>query len=737
MEWWRSTEVTVFLDGLDRIPLPRRSLDAWLSKTADEIRDGGIRLLITTRPELASAAALALGIAGQKPPGAILSIGAFSEWEAALAAKQLGRPHLARHRHPALMYYRAQVETADDGAGVPREQVVAAFLDHRLQRVAAFVAEVPFESISSYVDGVGRLLWHSADGTLSRDDLRSLEQQDPQIYRALRAENLIVASGHTGRFDPDDLAEHLAGRHVDLDTATAQVDAHLQVPLKLGALRSALEQRCARDPAQTQPYVERLLGSLDQHGSPAIIPVASSIIQAHADLSPLLPIALMLGRHSKQMNMFAHWGDGLQLLELFCDRRWTTGQRLQLLWSLAKRESAYDWRPKHWLTPHEAPNFQETPWRSRFIMALLEAGREGLEFLLAHFQSQEALPETTESNLGDLARGCFFLVSPFQLETAFVVLSAGGVEQARDLRRQLAHAWPRRVLPILQAEPPFLQVEDLIDLLGHILEENRPLQVAVEQAGRWLAVPKFGRDRRLLRILASAGQAHAANELLTRADLNAEDVYSFFGLEGSELRPLVSAVLKMAQEQQKQNLLEGLAWGTPTADQARALCAPLQECFTHGWAPRQLALLLESMLRACIDDSLPYPEVFELATVALRAGNKDCTRMIIYACCGSTPDEALPEAGRELRRKIVALLVRTDTDAELLQLFASKLMQAQADSSFYREQVLQLALCCTSFDVFADFPEWDEALFRLAGALRSEVALRRQHGARIQKVAEK
>ena len=691
--WLESTDMVVFVDGLDRTTASvRRKLYDWLSNTRARLQDLRLRMVLTTRPELEKSIADSIAMGALEPGKNVVTPGDYDELEAATAAQKLGRPDLAKYRHPGMMSFCSELGILDAGLMLSREEAVAAFLKQRLGQMTlqdGFLSE----DMDDFVESLGRVVADSPDGLLSKQATKLLRSSHHQIYQAFRRENLISTLEDGARLEPDELAEHLGGRHLQIDKAMADIAEYLSYPLKLGALRSAIEQACAKDAAKSKGWIDHLMQEWIRTQNESMISVLCSIVQGHREIVPLREEVLRIAKSWKKENLFAFWGEGLELLNLLSDPRWAPEDRVTLLWALARNENGFDWRVKHWSTPRYAPNFHVTLWRQRMLTAIRVANVDGLKFLMRYFDSREELPETSEANLGDLAQGCFFLSADGLMVEAMRLLANDSRQSCKRLLEMLPRSYPLEVLEVLAIRPDFLDRDRLVELLSDT-SRGGVLPLARELATRWLGGdPAFRGNRSLLRLLCAAGEVWAATELVRQGRLHREDVASLFYLTDLTIFiALLSDALALADfSDPEDEIVHGLEMALCSAQQVQPLTTLLAARCPDGAVPVGVALLLETMLNAYMHHDEPAVGLFELVRSAIRGSDTAARSVLLYACSGPTKDHELTTRGKELRMALLRCFHDFEAEPGLLRRMTQHLIERQHDNASCMELVLSLA----------------------------------------------
>ncbi|UCV11318.1 hypothetical protein KI614_14395 [Dechloromonas denitrificans] len=710
INWFRSTSLLIFLDGLDRALIPRNTLQKWLQNTMAEAEDSAGRFVFTTRPEIFEVVKSALGSKLK-----IAGLEEFSEFEAIQAAEKLGIPELAKYRHPRMMSFCANLWSIDLTKSFRPEEAVAAFIKHAVAEIA-FEYSLLSELIEIALDDLGMELANSPSGLLEADSLRRFLLQHNSIYIALRKSNFLSVHHERGRLEVDEIAEHLAGRHVCINEELTNWSSINESPLKVGALRSALEQLAARDPAAAFPFVEQLAETYIRLGDKTCLSLVCSSISAHTDLIPFTDIALRLANSWRKSNLFSSWGPGRALLDLVSNCRWNANFRLSLLWSLAKNESGYDWRTKHWLTPSYAPNFHVTEWRSRFLKVIAETPAESLRFLLDWFDSDIPLQDTNEAAMCNLAQGCFFLTAKSRLETALELLANDKRPSCRLMLDYLAHSYPEHIHQVLLNGADFLPFPTKVGLALAMTTDDGPHPAATQLAQHWLRVERHQAEQHLLlRILSHAGDAAAAQQLIACESLALEDISALYGLAADNFSEVLDELLK--REAIRDQVLHGLAVGRPKAEHVLPLSRALLKVFNETPPTNELGRLTESILYAASGTNEPKEELLKLVAMVIARGNAEVRMNLVFFAAGNSEDRMLSERKQSLQVSVLNMLKDRENAPENLKTLAQFLILKHSEDSFVRSYLLELGRRHPNSICFSDLGGWTAATEKLTSYL--------------------
>ncbi|MBV4456393.1 NACHT domain-containing protein [Pseudomonas sp. COR58] len=685
-QWLNRTPLLVIIDGLDRAPSFSGHLHRWVDASLAQLTQSQLQLVLTGRPETMERLKAPLELSErvyqpQKGSRQIL-LKDFSEEEALAAAGLLGDVGLARYRHPSMMSFCAQIRARSD-VELEETQIVDGFIGHRLGQ-AINEHDLLNERLERFVWRFAHALAHSEQGVLSGAEAFDVPGFDESAYEALRRINFIVQAEDVLRIEPDQVSERLQGRHLDVAKSIAGLGLIKAFPLKVGALRFALADLARRDAGQAKVQLALLVEHAGQERMGIARSLACSTFDALPDWGSLEPLAAQLGKGYPGNSISLMFDSGSVLLDLMASARWTAGQRVRLLWTLATTESGYDWRHRHWRRIDREPNFHVTPWRKRMLAAIQDPQSDAWRFLIERFDSQAAFEDCNEANLGHLAQGLFFLGAETCTWTALQALTQSEGKESADMMEMLAREYAGQVLDLMAQ----VQASALFGLrhkqaLARGLSAL-PVSPAIAQAASGLMAATDDPELRTtcLRMLARGGDAASVRELISAPDLADVDVAVCLGYSGAQFQAFAERVFeRVLQREVDVQALSGFHYGLGAPEQIGAHFAVLAPLFTQVLerlpeAANPVALILESYIRKAIDHDATWPGVFELAERVLFSEDVDARRKIIYACTGEDSDAPGIE-GQRLRTRMIEALVERETDPENLELLQVKLLSDQ------------------------------------------------------------
>jgi hypothetical protein len=684
-DWLRSTHLQVFVDGLDRALVSNRRLASWLERTASDLHDYDWQLVATTRPEIAGLVRQALG-----SDIALIDAEGYSEVEAMEAAEKLGASALSRYRHPRMMSFCARLQMTHGAQAFRHEQAIEKFLAESAERVAG-EAEILPDTIEVALLDLSVALADSATGVLSTAMSRAFQDRHPAAYEALRKENILLVQQGLLRVDIDEIAEHLAGHHTNVRTQVSHWKEIRSIPLKAGALRAAMEQLAVVSPADVTLCVERLVAENAMQDDPVLVSLLCSVITTLEDPSPMKDVATALISTWRKPNFLAAWGTGLNLLNFAGGSRWQPMDRIELLWIQARLENGTDWRSKHWLKPHIYNDFQITPWRSRFLSAIQQAGCPAWSFLASHFHANASLAGSKEANLGDLAQGMFVIAAEFDLTEA--IAFAGRLDSHRKsegILTMLATRYPTEVRDILldaTTTPPSCRLVYMIDHMQN--DDWGPHAAAIELAQHWLNSSEFSAHRRaLLRIMGNAGNADAAWELLSSGNLESAEVATIFSLDVQRFVRKLEELLSRGEGLEE--VLEGLSRGDMKPDQVDPLAIQLCNLQLGEPLATAAAYICEKMAYVFLTTRGYSNEFLKLARRILELPFPRARSALIYPSSTRYRSES-ENTLHPLQVKLLELLAEVETDLENLNTLCFKLGQNYPNNKQVRDYCLELS----------------------------------------------
>jgi hypothetical protein len=681
--WLKSTQLEVFVDGLDRAVVSSRKLASWLEKTASDIHDFDWRLIVTTRPEIKGYVEQALG------PGVIvIEVGGYSDAEAQEAARRLGESALARYRNPRMMFFCARLLTTHGPSAFRHEQAVERFLAASVIRAAGDSDLLP-DIVEAALADLSVALAMSETGVLSISNSRVFRVAHAVAYEALRNENILISAQGALRVDIDEIAEHLAGRQTEIAVQISRWNEIRAIPLKAGALRAALEQLAATSPADAAQHVSELASTNVLTDDPVVVSLLCAVISALDDPSPMKDTAIALLNTWKKANFLAAWGTGFDLLNLADMVLWKQADRVELLWLLAPMEHGLDWRNKHWVKPHVYSSYHVTPWRRRFLNAILQASAAGWSFLQKHFDSSAELLGSNEAKLGDLAQGAF--VSTAQPDLAVALDFADRMpdhHMRSNLMTWLAIRYPFPLCELFVSEKTILSSDRMVEMARAMRNDDwSPHPATAQLAAHWLDRPEFSSHRRtLLRLVAVAGNAEAACELLNFDHLDSTEVPAIFALHAEQFVQALAALLSSPGDLGA--VFDGLSQDQMNVEHVGLISSQMLRLTINSDLEPKLASLCEYMLYPCLAAGSYPPEILLLARRILELPSARARSFLIYPASSAREPDA---SKNDLQEQLLRLIAELETDLENLNTLCFKLNQNYSDSSEMKAYCEELA----------------------------------------------
>lgn len=703
IEWLGVESSLIFVDGLDRAPAPfRAGLLRWAEGTVAELSRAPSKLVITTRPETIAPLLVTLG--PQERLYQHVELGEFTKTEAEDAAQALGRPELARIHHPSLMAFAASLGVNDlvTAYRLRPSEIVEAYVEHRLRMIET-ESGLLAETVSAFIDRMARTLAESPDGELGAGDLAALRSADASAYDAVRRSNLLSIIRKTGRVEPDEVSEHLQSRHTDPEVELARLESILKRPLKLGALRAKLVSLAGNDAPDTKKYADTLLGELESRQDVALLSVACSMLAAFMDSRSALPLARRIGAIWKRENFLTVHGFGSELLALLSASRWSTSERLELLWTQSTNESGFDWRPKHWLRPIRNPSSTMTPWCVAMVDALALAGGDGFRFLLQHVDSDHAFSDTDEAALGDLAHGLYVMAAASHFIEAFLVAATAPPRTGAKIRAHLAERYPDRTisdLPELIANGcvPGVDVSEMLRLASFDEHDPANLESTLRQL---LSRPRGDVWRNeCLRLLSGRGDAGAAKELVDRDGLTLDDVFTFHQHTGAVYAFLIDRLYaRIRNGECEPDLLSGLRLSTSDIEADLLLSATQMHLQATPSHVIKIASLTEHLMSGALKAERPPRALPDLINDILAIGNPAANGFLIYGATGHRRESFLSEAGDKLRVAITEMLLARVDDSHGIDRMVNLIAERYRDEAQAIDWIVQLFHRHPKFDV--------------------------------------
>jgi hypothetical protein len=689
--WLQHTPLLVLIDGLDRAPAFSRHLNQWMDLTLAQMTKTQLKLVLTGRPETIGRLHANLEFSSlvfTPHYGApLIQLDDFTDDEAGLAAARLGDPSLARYRHPSMMWFSAQIQ-AEAGFALRPGQIVDRFIEHRKRQVISD-HEILSEQLAEFIECVSKALARSEQGLLAFSGLSGMPGFNLAAYEALRRGNFIIEAQGQLRVEPDEVSERLHGRCLDVAQTISDLPCLNAFPLKMGALRSALTDLAVSDADQAVVQLQRLIQSVQEGPMDIARSLACSVFEALPDWTSLEPLAATMGRNCQERNIFLIFEPNESLLKLLTSDRWSEEQRIRLLWELAKGESGYDWREKHWLGHRLQPGFSVTPWRQAMLQVLEESQGNSWTFLIERFGLTHALQDTSESVMGDVARALFYLSAKKRMWSALQALAVNDSEYTRQMLRLLARDFPDQVAVLIQTilESRVFGLSALISLArGMETAEGEPVS-AVIQAMRLLIDHEHNATLRdiCLHALARGGDQEAARELIESPGLHSANVsvcLAFFKEDFALLAQRI--VTRVLLGEVMVEALGGFEVSTAHdnfLDVARFIILQPLLMQVLEQMPQDAAVVarvVESLVYEAACASCAWPGLIELVNKILMSGDSRARSTMVYASTGD--DRCGPsQEGQQLRTQIIEMLIEYETDPKLLTLLIGKLFSNRSD----------------------------------------------------------
>ena len=399
--WINSANRIVVIDGLDRVPANARDgLSGWLDRTISEARVRSVRLVLTTRPETW------IAVRGQLEPASLSAIfmldgevaGAiepYTSYRLALLDEEESREiygvyGLAFDQHrqrplrtPALIRIFADLKVRTSEYEITRNTIFHALI----QKVCADVDRrgIGAASAEEFLDRVGELLTQSKDGRLERTAVIRACEDGSRILDGFLQTDLLVRHEAAIRPEPDEAAEYLGARMLDVDTALVDLSSRIDESLFVGMLAMAMGQLAEREPSRVTEAIEELLAHRGHGRAEACIAMIGEL-RNQAAFEPLIQtlFARIVG-----MRIFLAPS---MIEELISVIRLRPERVLELLLELAKDEESDDWRPKFWIDTY-ARGRLVTPFARLATATVRNAPSESIRYLVAQYNVDGKRPE--------------------------------------------------------------------------------------------------------------------------------------------------------------------------------------------------------------------------------------------------------------------------------------------------------------------------------------------------------
>lgn len=674
--WLKATPLEIFVDGLDRVHVTQRKLVSWLERTSADIQDLNWRMTATTRPEIKSIVEHAFG-----DSAVLVEVGGYSEVEALLAARRLGVPALAKYRNPRMMSFCARLWATHGSEAFRHEEAVEHFVAETAAR-AARDSDLLLDAIELALQDLALALARSETGALVGESSRDFRLAHAAAYEAMRKENLLISASGAVRVDIDDVAEHLAGRHTDAAAEASRWNEIRSVPLKAGALRAALEQLAVKSPTEAARCVRDLAHASAVEADSLLASMLCAVTSAFEDLSAVKDVVTVLLRTWRKENFLAGWGAGFDLLNLADNNRWAPMERVELLWLLAPMENGLDWRSKHWLKPHIYSSYEVTPWRSRFLVALQQAGLAGWTFLSNYFDSDVSLVGSDEAKLGDLAQGAFVATACDDVPRALAFSDEIRNDKTRErLLSWLACRYPLEIRDLFLKEETSLTPGRRVEVALEMRDDDwSPHPAMADLAAHWLARQEFLPYRRsLLRVVARSGNAAAAAELMACADLDSTEIGAVFSLDLPQFKHTLADLLSTRSDLEV--VSDGLASENMRIEHVAVIAAHLPRFLRDEQSGRSVARLCEHMLYVCISAGECPKELLQLARAVLQFPSAGVRSYLIYPASTTRGSPHRSDGGAALQMQLLELIMEFEANLKNLNTLYFKLMENHSSNS--------------------------------------------------------
>lgn len=700
-DWLLQQSLVVVIDGLDRIPfamMPR--LINWFERTLNEIVTTKNKLILTTRPESLSSLSRFFPTEAiyKKENQSFVTVHDFTEAEAVKVALMLGNLRLACYRHPGMMIFCHNLNLTDNDNTLSQTEIISRYTDHLIDHIVG-QGGLTKNRVALFVENLGVALESAPAAVLEKTQYFSLMQQDRECYEAATRCNVLTDKNGTVRVEPDSVSEYLQGQHIDIGDQLRRLDKICEVPLKLGALRSRLEQD-----AQTQQYVvidwlQQIIDRWKKRKNSDLLAMLCHVITELPHLQAAEKLIHEMAQEWDQRNLFLE-AIGSDLLKLLADKRWSYSKRLEMLWLLAKNESGYDWRIKHWLTPEYAPNFYSTPWKWVLLREIEADKKAGFDFLIAHFSNKDFFSDTREAVIGDLARGLFYLSAVSDIHLALQRLEHHeeygmvGV-LTRGMQDQIVAELPELI------SASTVQVNALSVILATLVEHrctNIPLPLitvlhSMEDNNNYAEILLLVRQ-----VLALSGNYNAC-QLLMQGKLHYAEVSIINVFSGQEFCQLIDIVFrKISSGEIDKTVIRAFVFFQLDREKLMILKNGINKFRSENVQfITSVADIIEMMIYQSytIED---IPDDFSEFILSFFE-NDIVLENIIYACSGYDKEGDLTQQGRALRRELLMALSKFITSTESVSLLTSNLTSRHDDMPFITSLLVNIQKRLPDIDI--------------------------------------
>jgi hypothetical protein len=699
-QWLGSADLMLIVDGLDRSTLSGLAASRWMNGTFAWLGSTSAKLVLGTRPESWTAAGEAplrlpwlmyVDAQGRSP----LLLELFTPEEARLAAERLGRPDLARYRHPGMMSLAAALSPRE-ARSLRHSGVIDGYLAFRCREIANLAASTK-EEVWLFLDQVAAIFLRGGGGGLPAAALAAPIREAREIYHAVRNTNLLVDDHDTFRLHPDEVAEHLQARQLDIGAELERVEEILDLPIRLGILRSAIVQLEARDPEGARGFVGQLIDRLEAGHPAAVRAQCVAIALELRAWDGWLDLFARVVRSWTQTNLILHTDP---IAELLASPRLAAMERVALLWEIVWGEDGWDWRPKHWLPSEYMPDFETTLWGRLMQEAMIEAGADGLAFALEHFDDLDDL-DCPESCLGDLAQGLFFRGAARLTSQALDLLDADRRASALEMADCLFRYYPDASLAWLRSRLATLSDRDAVDLLFEIPAArvgDRYRELAATLLAR---VGGSALRRRCLLALVRVGDMAAAEELARLPQLYGDELVALLRTEG-QVFAAVSALLfgRLAEGSLPSEAFSGVYLsGVRPAELGQLLVRMEAQVARDPGSVSSFSRMLEDIVPGiCRGAVLPAP-LQAVVDAMLAHGSDAARRTLIDFATNALSRRHFSVAGLRFQMELLDRLLATETSEDNLRMLVLRLVKNEPVHAFADECVASLCQRFPEFDL--------------------------------------
>ncbi len=378
-QWLDSANRLILVDGLDRISTSARGrLAGWVQDSIRLCQQASAKIVLTSRPEIWPAIAQLFDPdvrdAIHSPSGDAPSLEAAPSFRLApLSLSEARACYQAYGLPPAIHGYRPLnspgliAHWADLRDALPNGQVTRRILMGSIvQRANAEVhAKGHGRAVcDAFLQQFGKALSQSHDGRAHRSaisaDLSVLAVVDAYLHT-----DLVAAHDDGFRAEPDEAAEFLGARTLDISTAIEDLRRRAGEPMFVGMVAMAIASLEDSRPDELRAVIEQLTAQRKRR--PEFADLLARIL---ADLSNQQPYIDAI----RSLIESVAAGPGFLVsnaFDLIQDLKLPTHQSLEILLTLEQDEDPDDWRTKFWLDPEA---------RGRIITPLASALSAAVQF---------------------------------------------------------------------------------------------------------------------------------------------------------------------------------------------------------------------------------------------------------------------------------------------------------------------------------------------------------------------